>query len=86
MANVDVVDYERLVGEAADADAESARRALEHARSLWRGVPYDEFAHEPWAEVEVRRLGDLHAAAMEDLVVLLLDAGDDGAAISVLTP
>ena len=85
-ADVDVVDYEGLVGEAADADAESARRALEHARSLWRGPPYDEFAHEQWAEVEVRRLGDLHATAMEDLVVLLLDAGEEAAAIAVLTP
>ena len=85
-ADIDVVAFERSVGEAADSDAAQARLALERARSLWRGAPYDEFAHEPWAEVEVRRLSDLHADAMEELVVLLLDAGDDTAAMAVLAP
>ena len=85
-ADVDVVAYEQLVSEAHDADAVSSRAALERARSLWQGTPYDEFAHEPWAKVEVCRLGELHAAAMEELVALLLDAGDDAAAMAILVP
>ena len=85
-ADVDVVAYEQLVSEAHDADAVSSRAALERARSVWQGTPYDEFAHEPWAEVEVCRLGELHAAAMEELVALLLDAGDDAAAMAILVP
>ena len=85
-ADVDVVAYEQLVSEAHDADAVSSRTALERARSLWQGTPYDEFAHEPWAKVEVCRLGELHAAAMEELVALLLDAGDDAAAMAILVP
>ncbi len=82
-AEIDVVDYERFVSEAADSDAGPARVALERALSLW-GNPYDEFAFEPWAEVEVRRLNDLHASAIEELVVLLLDAGDETAAVATL--
>ena len=85
-AELDVVEYERLVKDVDGSDADPARQELERAGSLWRGVPYDEFAHEPWAEVEVHRLDDLHAAAMETLVVLLLDAGDETAAIDTLLP
>ncbi len=65
---------------------EDARGALEQARDLWGGSPYDEFAHEPWAEVEVRRLSELHAAAMEELIVILLDAGEEAAAMVELVP
>jgi DNA-binding SARP family transcriptional activator len=84
--DIDVAEFERLVGEADEADAVSARVALERARGLWQGLPYGEFAGEPWAEVEVRRLGDLNAAAMEELVVLLLDAGEGIAAMATLGP
>jgi hypothetical protein len=73
--DVDVGEYEKLVADADVSPAEQARRDLERARVLWGGQPYDEFADEPWAEVEVRRLSELHTAAMEELVVILLDAG-----------
>lgn len=85
-ADVDVGEYERLVAEAEVSSAGQARCALERACALWGGLPYDEFADEPWAEVEVRRLGELHAAAMEELVVILLDAGDEAAAMVALVP
>ena len=85
-ASTDVAEFERLVGAAHDAAAEQARPLLERARSLWAGAPYDEFAHEPWAEVEVRRLGEAHAAAMEELALVMLDAEDDAAALAVLLP
>ncbi len=85
-AAVDADEYEELVNAASGHRAEDARGALEQARDLWGGTPYDEFAHEPWAEVEVRRLSELHAAAMEELIVILLDAGEEAAAMVELVP
>lgn len=80
-ADVDVVEYEELVNAADVSNADQARCHLERARSLWAGLPCDEFADESWAAVEVRRLTELHAAAMEELVVILLDAGEEAAAM-----
>ncbi len=84
--DVDVGEYERLVNAADLSTAEQARCDLERARAMWDGLPYDEFADEPWAEVEVRRLSELHTAAMEELVVILLDAGEEAAAMVELVP
>lgn len=83
---VDAVEYERLVNEAFRSDAERARSLLEQAGALWEGPAYDEFAHEPWAESEARQLDELHSAAVEELVLLLLDAGEPAAAISAVLP
>jgi predicted ATPase/DNA-binding SARP family transcriptional activator len=85
-AEVDVGEYEKLVGAAHVSSDAQARCELVRARALWHGLPYDEFAHEPWAEVEVRRLSELRTAAMEELVVILLDAGEDAAAMVELVP
>jgi len=85
-ADVDVDEYERLAIAADVSSAEQARCELERAREMWGGPPYDEFADEPWAEVEVRRLSEMHTAAMEELVVILLDAGEDAAAMVELVP
>lgn len=85
-ASVDAVEYEQLVAEAFNSDAERALWCLARAGSLWQGLAYDEFAHEPWAESEARRLLELHAAAMEELAVLHLDAGEHAAAVATLLP
>ncbi len=85
-ADVDVGEYEKLVAAADVSSAEQARCDLERAGAMWSGPPYDEFADEPWAEVEVRRLTEMHTAAMEELVVILLDAGEDAAAMVELVP
>jgi DNA-binding SARP family transcriptional activator len=85
-ADIDVGEYEQLVTAADLSSAEQARCDLERARAMWRGLPYDEFADEPWVQVEVRRLSELHVAAMEELVVILLDAGEDAAAMVELVP
>jgi predicted ATPase/DNA-binding SARP family transcriptional activator len=84
--DIDVDEYEMLVTAADASGAEQARRGLERARALWEGPPYDEFADELWAEVEIRRLCELHTAAMEELIVILLDAGEDAAAMVELVP
>ena len=56
------------------------------ALGLWRGDAYTEFAHEEWAAAESRRLTELHAGAIEDLVEILLDEGEWTAAIAALEP
>ena len=85
-ASVDAVEYGRLVNEAFVSDAERARWCLEQAEALWEGPAYDEFAHEPWAEIEARRLGELHSAAVEELVLLLLEEGESAAAVATVLP
>ena len=53
---------------------------------MWRGDAYAEFAHEPWALAESRRLAELRAGAVEDLAVLLIERGEWSAAIARLGP
>ena len=84
-SSVDAVEYGRLVNEAFVSDAERASSCLEQAEALWDGPAYDEFAHEPWAEAEARRLGELHSAAIEELVLLLLERGESASAIARVT-
>ncbi len=85
-ASVDAVEYGRLVNEAFQTDGDRARLFLEQAGLLWQGPAYDEFAHESWAEIEARRLLELHSAAVEELVLLLLDVGEPAAAIAMVGP
>ena len=76
LADVDVARFDRLVAHARTVGDDLARISLEEAVALWRGDPLDEFAHEAWAEMEVSRLHEQHATAVEDLAVVLLDAGE----------
>ena len=83
-ANVDAQEFERLVDGAFAADDVAARTALEAGLALWRGPPYHEFDHEPWAVGERLRLSGLQAAAVEELAVLMLDSGEHVGAIAAL--
>jgi DNA-binding SARP family transcriptional activator len=70
---VDAVRFARLVAQARAQPGPAARRArLEAALALWRGDAYAEFAHEHWAIGEARRLAELRAGAVEDLVEILV--------------
>lgn len=83
-ARVDTVEFERLVTRAPRLDDDAARAVLEKALALWRGEPLVEFASEPWAEAHLGRLREMHAAAVEDLVVLQLDAGESSTALAAI--
>lgn len=72
---VDVFRFEELVSAAGHRPRDDALRLLDDALALWRGQPLEEFADRPSAEVARRRLGELHGAARERRVSLLLDAG-----------
>ncbi len=83
-ARVDAIEFERLVTIAPRLEDTAARAVLEDALLLWRGEPLVEFASEPWAEPQVSRLLEMHAVAVEDLVVLQLDAGESSTALTAI--
>jgi DNA-binding SARP family transcriptional activator len=86
--HLDVLRFELYLTAARSGPEDGARRRafLEQALLLWRGEPYAEFAHEPWARSEVQRLTELHCGAIEDLVELELRAGAWSPAIARLQP
>jgi DNA-binding SARP family transcriptional activator len=55
---LDLERFERLVTE---GGSDSVRAAL----ALWRGQPLADVLHEPFAQTEIHRLEELHAAALE---------------------
>ena len=83
---LDARSFEDCLARAAGEDADSARRHLEEAISMWRGDAYEEFAHEPWALAESRRLAELRAGAVEDLAELLIESGEWTLAVARLEP
>lgn len=83
--SIDARHFEHLLT-VAGKENEDARAALQEALGLWRGGAYSEFAHDEWAAAEVRRLAELRAGAIEDLVEILLDANEWSAAIAALEP
>jgi DNA-binding SARP family transcriptional activator/tetratricopeptide (TPR) repeat protein len=82
---LDLERFRRLVDEARHArntDAAAAAALLRQALALWRGQPLADFAFEPFAQVEVARLEELHIAALEDLIDAELAAGANDAVLA----
>jgi DNA-binding SARP family transcriptional activator len=81
---VDLVRFERLRerGQAALAagSAAGASDLLRQALALWHGPALAEF-HEPFAEIEARRLEDQHLACLEDRIDADLTLGRDASLI-----
>jgi DNA-binding SARP family transcriptional activator len=70
--HLDARRFERLVASAGSApDAERRHAILTEALALWRGPALADFAYEPFAEHEARRLDELRLNAREELI----DAG-----------
>ncbi|MGK2949908.1 MAG: AfsR/SARP family transcriptional regulator, partial [Acidimicrobiales bacterium] len=74
--SVDAADFEADLARARAAPAPTARAEIERALGRWSGAAFADVANEPWAVVEVARLDELRAGAVEHLVELLLDAGE----------
>ena len=62
---LDLVRFERLVGEAEGAAPALAASVLREALALWRGAPLADLAYEPFAQVAIRRLDDLRVATLQ---------------------
>ncbi|GHH14981.1 AfsR/SARP family transcriptional regulator [Streptomyces lanatus] len=70
---VDAWRFERTVADAATLPPKEATVRLEEALGLWRGPAYAEFAEQPWARAESRRLAELRLHAVELRAEALLD-------------
>src|SRR3954470_3588732 len=79
-------DGYRLEVDADDVDTGRFRRMVrerqyDDALSLWRGVPYEEFSDQGWADAEAAQLIELRASALEERVQQRLDAGEGAALV-----
>jgi DNA-binding SARP family transcriptional activator len=67
---VDAIRFERLVArgraQLGAGDAGAAGASLSAALAVWRGDPFADYAYEPFAGAEIRRLQELRAGALED--------------------
>jgi DNA-binding SARP family transcriptional activator len=64
--------FERMLAEGRAAleggDHAEASDQLRRALALWRGAPLSDFSYERFAEDEIKRLEELHVAALEDRI------------------
>jgi ABC-type transport system substrate-binding protein/DNA-binding SARP family transcriptional activator/streptogramin lyase len=65
---LDATRFQALVEEARHEEPAAAAPRLREALALWRGPPLAEFAYEPFAQDEIRRLEELRLAALEDRI------------------
>ena len=79
---LDLDRFERYLTEGRQAlnegDAERAADLLGAGLALWRGRPLADFEFEPFARVDVERLGELHLAAVEERIEAELALGRHG--------
>jgi WD40 repeat protein/DNA-binding SARP family transcriptional activator len=77
---VDVGRFEALAADGRSAlaagDATAAAQRLGKGLALWRGEPLADFAHKPFAQEEIARLGQARLAAVEDRIDAQLALGD----------
>src|ERR671922_1596485 len=85
---LDLHRYERLLEDGRRALAthapERALQKLSDALSLWRGPPLGDLAFEPFAQVEVERLGELRLAGLEERIDAELGVGRNAALVPEL--
>jgi DNA-binding SARP family transcriptional activator len=80
----DFLTFQRLVEQARRSDSVTAARLLGEALTLWRGRPFGEVAHLPFARSIVRRLCELRESATRELIDRYREIGhlDDALAVA----
>ncbi|MGW5470933.1 BTAD domain-containing putative transcriptional regulator [Streptomyces chartreusis] len=73
---VDAWWFERAVADAAKLPPEEATVRLDEALGRWRGPAYAEFAEQPWARADSRRLTELRLHAVELRAEALMTLGE----------
>jgi DNA-binding SARP family transcriptional activator len=63
---LDLARFERLVGEAREAEPGAAAEKLREALSLWRGDPLADLAYESCLSAEIARLEEVRLVALEE--------------------
>jgi DNA-binding SARP family transcriptional activator len=64
-SELDLARFERLVGEARDAEPKRAAEMLRQALELWRGPALADLAYQPFAQTAIARLEELRLVALE---------------------
>ncbi|MGV9775623.1 BTAD domain-containing putative transcriptional regulator [Streptosporangium sp. NPDC003464] len=82
--DVDAIRFGELVARSESRSPDEALACLDEAMELWHGPPYGEFADEPWAVMEVRRLQELRLVAIERRAQALLACDRPQAVITFL--
>jgi DNA-binding SARP family transcriptional activator len=72
---IDARRFERRVARARELEGAERARVLREALGLWRGRPLPEFAFEPFAESEIRRLEELRLVVLEDRLEVEVELG-----------
>jgi len=76
---IDARRFERLVEEGTrqlrDGNRDGGAETLRTALRLWRGPALSDFAYEEFAQPYIRRFGDLHLDAIEQVAAAELEAG-----------
>jgi ABC-type transport system substrate-binding protein/DNA-binding SARP family transcriptional activator/DNA-binding beta-propeller fold protein YncE len=65
---LDAARFQALLEEARHEEPAAAATRLEEALALWRGPALADFAYEPFAQDEIRRLEELRLSALEDRI------------------
>jgi DNA-binding SARP family transcriptional activator len=72
---LDLLQFERLLAEAQSTPPKTAASLLREALGLWRGPALADLAGGPFAQAEIRRLEELHVAAVERRIEVELALG-----------
>jgi predicted ATPase/DNA-binding SARP family transcriptional activator len=82
---IDAGCFEQLCKQANSSPNHKARvELLEDALACWQGSAFEEFAEHDWAQLEARRLDELHILAQEELFEAHLAIGAHGALVGDL--
>jgi ABC-type transport system substrate-binding protein/DNA-binding SARP family transcriptional activator/DNA-binding beta-propeller fold protein YncE len=81
---LDATRFQAFVEEARHEEPDAAAPRLEQALALWRGPPLADFAYEPFAQDEIRRLEELRLSALEDRIEADLALGRDEEVVTEL--
>ena len=71
----DLGRFERLLDDARLLAGQARGNALRAALGLWRGPPLADFAYEPFAQSEIRRLEELRLSTLEERIDADLECG-----------
>ena len=83
-AQLDLLAFERLAGDAADADPRRAAELLRSALGLWRGPALADLRYESFAQAAIGRLEELRVAAIEQRIDADLALGRDAELVGEL--
>ena len=70
---LDLSRFDLLVRRARESEPAERARLLGEALALWRGTPLADFAYEPFAQNEIRRLEELRLAVVEERIAAELE-------------